>query len=514
MVPQRPTPGNDPLPHSVVLTVGRARAAASSAIAAGLATLLQHDVGSWPQSGWQRLKQRTVRVVLRGELDGVPVHIKVYRPDTFADRARDALRGPRGEREARQLRRAADLGLPVVEALASGHCLVDDRLGSFVVTRSVAGQPFTFAAGPAVLAAAGALLRTLHDRGLEPGDLHPGNLLVTDAGELRLLDLASVRHVDHPDLAARARGLAFFCQELDGGALDPAAARLHRGYLDAGAPLPERWRDELTLATRRWRAQALPSFGRRATRDNRYTEVEQRRRGQPRWLFHRDGDGDGAPALRARLCAFAEQPPPPDKSGRRGAVWLTADFAVKQRDAAAALRLWRAAYWLTFARVPAAAPLALRLFAGKGLVFSRRLGASLAEELTNGHLDADAVRHAARSVGDSVGRLHAHGLGNRDLKLDNLVRDPRSGTVHMVDLDGVRRRAAIDSRGRGADLGRLLAAFRGAGSPGGLPTLRRFLSAYLRAHRRLLQAPPLRRLLRRAEQRAGEWASAHRVPAG
>lgn len=509
MVPQHPTPGNDPLPHSVVLTVGRARATASPAIAAGLGALLQHDVAGWPELGWQRVKQRTVRVVLRGVLDGVPVHIKVYRPDTFADRARDALRGPRGEHEATQLQRAAALGLPVVEPLASGHCLVDDRPCSFVATRSAAGAPFTFAAPSTVLAAAGALLRTLHDRGIEPGDLHPGNLLVGDAGQLCLLDLASVRHVDHPDLAARARGLAFFCQELDGGALDPAAAALRRGYLAAGATLPARFRDELMLATRRWRAHALPSFGRRATRDNRCTEVERRRRGQPHWLYHRDGGGDDA-AQRARLLAFADNPPAPHKSGRRGAVWLGDEFAVKLRDAAAARRLWRAAYWLQFARVPTAAPVALRLFAGQGLVFSRRLGASLAEELAHGGLDARVVQDTAAAIGDSVGRLHAHGLGNRDLKLDNLVRDPRSGRVHMVDLDGVRRRAAIDSRGRGADLGRLLAAFRAAGRPGGDAAVRAFLRAYLRAHRRLLQRPPLRRLLRRADQRAGEWASAHR----
>ena len=107
--------------------------------------------------------------------------------------------------------------------------------------------------------------------------------------------------------------------------------------------------------------------------------------------------------------------------------------------------------------------------------------------------------------------MHAHGLGNRDLKFENLVRDPRDGAIAMVDLDGVRRRPSLDTRGRGADLGRLQAAFTAAGEPGGGPARRAFLRAYLRAHRLLLTTTPVRRLLRVADQRAGEWAEAHRA---
>ena len=79
----------------------------------------------------------------------------------------------------------------------------------------------------------------------------------------------------------------------------------------------------------------------------------------------------------------------------------------------------------------------------------------------------------------------------------------------MVDLDGVSRGSTADTRGRGADLGRLLAAFRNAGSPGGPATVATFLRSYLRANRRLLQRPPLKRMLARAAHRAGEWAAAH-----
>mgnify|MGYP003339542291 FL=1 len=80
----------------------------------------------------------------------------------------------------------------------------------------------------------------------------------------------------------------------------------------------------------------------------------------------------------------------------------------------------------------------------------------------------------------------------------------------MVDLDGVLRKRPSDSRGQGRDLGRLLAAFRGEGSPGGLGTVLAFTRAYQRARARLLQPAVLHKLWRVATQRACEWASAHR----
>lgn len=527
MVPHGPTPGNDPLPHSVALTSGRATAAAAPEVAAALRELLARDVADWSALGFVQEKQRTVRAVFSGELAGIRVHVKVFRAHTFADRVRDLVRRDRGAAEAAHLRRARELGLPAVDVLAHGFASEGEALRSFVVTRTVAGATFTFATPAAVHERAGALLRTLHDRGVLPGDLHPGNLVVDERGEPRLLDLTNVRHGGDVDLVARARALAFFCHELDGGARDPAARALMRGYLAAGE-LPEGFARELVLATRRWRADALPAFGRRALRPCRHTEVAPRRRGEPRWVWHLEGDAIDGPnartnseaerdqnpaanGARAACEAFAAAPPQPAKSGRRGAVWLLEELVAKDREAGAARKLWRAHYWLLFARVPAPAPVALRLFAGRGHVFARRLrGATLHDELARGALRSADLTAAARAIGDAVGRLHAHGLGNRDLKLENLVRDPDRGTVSMVDLDGVRRRAAIDTRGRGADLGRLLAAFRAAGAPGGPAIVRTFVRGYLRAHRTLQQSVPLRRVQRAAERRAGEWASAHR----
>ena len=515
MVPRGPTQGNDSLPQSagtasVAIVQGRARATAAPAIADALRDLLTHEVAAWESHGLSRIKERTVRSVFTGSLAGVPVHVKVFRAHTLADRARDTVLQARGEREFVNLGAARAHGLPTVEPLAFGTALDRDDKRSFVVTRTlVPARPFSFAAGDKVLRRVGTLLRSIHDTGVQPGDLHPDNLLIDAHGEPFLLDLTSVRFGSTPSLPRRAAALAFFCHELDGGAVDPGAGALLAAYLAAGA-LPATFDRELRLATHRWRARALGDFGRRAQRNCKHTFVPERRRAEPRWHWHLQAGGE-LDTVRARCRELLVDSGEPLRRGRRGAVWLLPDLAIKERDPGAARRLWLATYWLLFAKVHLAPPVALCLDRGRGLVFCRRVDSpSLALELAGGALDANAVRAAARSLGTTVGRLHAHGLRNRDLKLDNLLRDPASGEVCMVDLDGVRRASTTDTRGLGADLGRLLAAFRAAGSPGGDPTLRTFLRSYLRAHRRLLQSPSLRRILRRAETRAGEWRSAHR----
>lgn len=510
MVPQGRPPGNVLPTQSAAVTSGRARADAAVTIAGPLRALLGFDVADWPQHGLEVCKERTVRTVLHGRLGDSPVHVKVWRADTLADRARDAVRRGRGEREADHLAKANALGLPTVEALAFGTAEDRGQLRSFVVTRTIAGAlPFTFAAPAAVHHRVGALLRTVHDLGLDLADLHPGNLVVDGHGAPWLLDLTSLRQGGPLSLRRRAAAMALFCQALDGGALDAVAAVLRTGYHEAGPELPAGFPRELTLATHRWRAHGLAAFGRRGTRDCRHTEVQGRRRGQPRWFWHRLLGKDGE-ALRTACRAFAAAEPQPLRLGRRGAVWVTPDLAVKQRDRGAARSLWRGAYWLQFAGVATAQPIALCLETGRGLVFSRRIvGPTLAEELAAGGVDATAT---ARSLGNQIGRLHAHCLRNRDLKFDNLIRDPHTGEICMVDLDGVRRCRGDDTRGLGADLGRLLAAFTAAGAPGGTRTLLAFLRAWLRAHRRLLRRPAWRRIRRHAERRAREWASAHATP--
>lgn len=517
MLPQRPAAGNSPDQNRAAFHGAACRGTVQTGVAATLAALWDLPPARWIDAGLQVCKQSTVRTVLRGELGPagarLPIHAKLFRAGRLSDRARDAARGPRGQREFAHLELLRDLGLPAVEPLAAGVAEGGVSSASFLITRTVAAaRPFGLGADAETLGRVAALLRDLHDRGIDLPDLHPGNVVVDGGGQPWLLDVTALRRPGVVTTHDRARALAFLCQELDAGALDPRAADLLGGYLAAGPALPADLGRRLAQATRRLRLRGLTSFGRRATRPCRHTEVPERRRGEPRWYLHCSGDPDQDGRLRRRAIEFAAAPPEPLKRGRRGAVWLLDELAVKQREPAAARRLFRAAYLCRFAGVPCAEPVALRLHRGVGLVFAARAGEhDLRTALADGHLDPHQLRQAARSLGDSLGRLHAHGLRHRDLKFDNLVWQPERRTAVIVDLDGLRAGRPSDRRGQGQDLGRVLAAWRGAGTAGGPPVLRAFVGGYLRARRALLR--PVRHgrhLWRQAERRARAWASAHR----
>lgn len=317
-----------------------------------------------------------------------------------------------------------------------------------------------------------------------------------------LVDLTNVVLAERLGSKDRGRALAFFCLDLDAGVEDPAARPLLEAYGVEPAIL-----DAAHQSNRRLRHRALSSFGRRAFRPCKTTTVERPKR-CPRVYLHTD-----ARALwdQARLVIDSLADLDPIKSGRRGAVYLQDELAIKVRSAAAARRLFESAYWLHFAGVPTPMPVALQTFRSIGTIAVQRLAwPNLLEELPT--LSSQETLVAARSLGESVGRLHSFGLRNRDLKFENLVRDPKSGTVYMVDLDGVKRRLPTDSRGRASDLGRLLAAFWQADQPGGEAVIREFLRCYVRTCRRLLYPVPHRtHVLEQARIRAGQKCPGQQV---
>ena len=442
------------------------------------------------------VKQSTVRRVLRIHAP-VDVHVKVHRPARLADRVRDSIRGDRGTVEFDALREAAARGIPCVTPLAAGRLRGDDGARAFLVTRTAPGTPMSRGPWPArSAAAAGRLLRTVHDAGLHARDLHPGNVLDAD-GDLTLLDLTSATFAQPLDAADRAHGLATFCLALDGGVRHPGAAPLLAAY---GA-------SPTLIATaarfgRRLRHRALSAFGRRAARACRHTRIEERR--GERWAMHVP-----TAALHddARTAILAPERTTVWKTGRRGSVARFGPVVVKEREAAAARRLFAGAYLLSFAGVPTPAPVALRIHGGRGRAAFVAIDAP---DLKRSHanLTPDERRDAAERIGDAVGRLHGHGLRHRDLKLENLVRTS-DGVVWVVDLDGLRRRAPIEIRGRGADVGRLLAAFRDTQSEDEPSIRRAFWRGYTRATRCLLPNRNPRRLRRLIEARARAWAADH-----
>ena len=207
MVHHRPAAGNGPLPQSATFAYGSCRGEVRHAFAEPLAALLAQLPD---RANLAIVKQSTVRTVLLGTFGGICVHVKLYRSGTLSDRARDAMRGERGQREARNLLAAAGLGLATVEPLAHGTCDGPDGKQSFLVTRTVAGSTrFSFSLPPVVLQKVGAMLRQAHDLGFLPADLHPGNIVIDESGSPWLLDLTSVRHSGDPDTKRRAAALAF-----------------------------------------------------------------------------------------------------------------------------------------------------------------------------------------------------------------------------------------------------------------------------------------------------------------
>lgn len=426
---------------------------------------------AWPPL--EEVKRSTVRTVLRGRVPGaLDVHVKLYRAVRWTDQARDLLQGTRARVEFTNLRRARALDLPAAEPIAFG-ATSDVSARSFLVTRTIAGQPLPRGPLPATEAAAlGVLLRSVHDRGVETFDLHPENVLRDARGQHWLVDLTNARFGEALDLRQRAHALAFFLLDVDGGPAHAAAAPLMNAYRASPA-----LHAAAQQAWHRLRRRALAAFGRRATRACKHTAVDASA-GAHIYRHLPSGDlADWAVAIEPTLATHE-----PTKSGRRGAVWVLDAVVAKRRPRSTARELFRAAYWLTYAEVACARPLALVLRHDGGVVLSQRVPAlDLAQRVARGELSTSEATAAARSLGESVGRLHAHGLRNRDLKLENLVVDPRTGAVVMVDLDGVRRRSPTDQRGQAADLGRLLAAFRLADAPGGTATLRAFLRTYYRA---------------------------------
>jgi len=454
---------------------------------------------TWP--GFAVVKQSAVRSVRCGALaDGTAVHVKLYRASCWTDHARDLLQGSRASVEFTNLRRARALGLPAVEPIAHGVA-TDGR--SFLVTRTVDGAPLLRNGWPtATAAAAGTLLARTHAAGLEAFDLHPENVLRDGSGHLWLADLTSVRFAAALELRARAHALAFFLLDLDGGPRHPHAAPLLAAY---GAS--ERLRTETASAWRRLRTRALAAFGRRATRACRHTAVTAVAGATVFRHLPAGALAEEAVGLEATLTTATAA-----KSGRRGAVWLFERVAAKRRARARARHLFRAAYWLRFAGVPCPRPLALVLRHDAGVVLTERMSGVALTAAEVHDLPAASLRIAAHALGDAVGRLHAHGLRNRDLKFENLVLHPQTLTVAMVDLDGVRRRSPADTRRLAADLGRLLASFRTAGAPGGTRALSAFVRGYTRARQCLGQDRPSPRARRFQQRRIEENARRHARP--
>jgi tRNA A-37 threonylcarbamoyl transferase component Bud32 len=175
--------------------------------------------------------------------------------------------GFRARREARMLTRLAELGLPVPRLIAldrardgwelriaalDGSCSLEELLGA------AAAADFAPSADAGAL---GATLARFHACGFLHRDLHPGNLLVTPAGEWIMIDVAggSLRR-PLPRAAARNElvGLLGALRERTSAAWRRELwESWHKGLQSAAAPQPELKWDRVEDAARRSRHRSV-----------------------------------------------------------------------------------------------------------------------------------------------------------------------------------------------------------------------------------------------------------------
>lgn len=151
----------------------------------------------------------------------------------------------------------------------------------------------------------------------------------------------------------------------------------------------------------------------------------------------------------------------------RPRTWLKGILARFRRSPAR--RSWRRTDTLAAHQIPTARPLVLCEPRGGGVFRPSFLATEWIADAENLHLWgwglqkrplAERLRRAARCaerLGELVGRMHAEGLFNRDLKAANLlvVERENQAETYLIDADGVRRRRQIRPRRRVADLARL-----------------------------------------------------------
>jgi hypothetical protein len=428
------------------------------------------------------VKRSRARVVLRLPLaDGSDAFLKWSR--------RERLRWQRSgaASEYRNLRRVRAAGIPAVEPLALAERNVGLRRGALLVTRAAPGatpvvealRSLDAPAQQALLAAAAALARRLHEAQLWHRDFHVGNLLRTGSGELLLVDLQKLIALPFPlPPALRARDLVWLVSD---GRLGRAASprEIAGAYLAAapGGPEHERFAALLAHASTRAARARLTSRERRCVLASTGFRIESR--GARRVL--RRADVTTSAALEAaaqarggaplRIPAFHGGPPPgpspaPFERGQGAAEAdapasgpaclrsFSAGLGVTEPLALAhpGLRAWRLAHALLLRGLDTPAPLALveswRFGAvSRSLLITRCVDDAV--ELAKG-LAGDAAR--ARATGAELARLHAHGaeLARAALHVASAAR-----TLVALAPEGARIHAELSPARAERDLDRI-----------------------------------------------------------
>lgn len=462
--------------------------------------------------GWHRtgaavvVKENLQRTISRAMLPGLDVFVKVCRANTPRSVAREWLRPAKARLEYENLAELRQRGVGTVEPLAWGSRSRYWPGDSVLITREQPGVrplhdvlagPLSPAARRALAGRFGAYLAGLHSAGVRHPDPHPGNVLVTPAGEFLLMDVHAVRLTTGPltcpaawnDLVLWNRWFQLRASRADRG-------RFWRAYTAAVA-------DRLTV---RDRAREVEELTRRSNRRfwtarlARYTtnnrDAHRVSRGRLRGYAVRDWspadldkwltDPDAAFVAHGvtlwKDSASATVAPIVARLTRGDVPAVAKRFRVKSTVRAAknavrpspARRSWVLGHNLLDRGLPTPRPLLLLERRRLGVphtgyvVFERvpdslELPAALAT-LAGRPYRRQVIRAWADRLGRVLRAMHDAEVAHRDLKAANVLMrgvtaDPAAAVPVLIDLVGVTvgRRVPDDVRVR--DLVRLAASF-------------------------------------------------------
>jgi serine/threonine-protein kinase len=132
------------------------------------------------REAWDDTLQRRV-AIKRLKAAGLPQH-----PGSLLQEARLAA----------SLEHPAFVKIYSIEADGAGHAIVMELVSGLTLRELIASGPIATERVFDLVAQAAAAMQAAHERGLVHGDLKPSNLMVDDAGKLRILDLGLAFHDD------------------------------------------------------------------------------------------------------------------------------------------------------------------------------------------------------------------------------------------------------------------------------------------------------------------------------
>jgi tRNA A-37 threonylcarbamoyl transferase component Bud32 len=411
------------------------------------------------------------RLIRLDDGSAAPLLLKVHRHATGRHALRDRIKRSFGrvaaEREWRALRRAYEMGVAVPEPLGRARLADGDEL---VVERFVAGPLLANALASRdggiaeTLLALGTAIHALHAGGLAHGDLHAGNLILSEAGPV-LLDWQSARRCRGPGDRAATHDLALLDASL--GRLGVSSWDRHR-LCCAALGFSEADTSESRAAV-----EAIAQTGVAARERHAHNLTRRSLRpgdsGVP-WCTPlgqglRRPDVDAATlekALEADLAALARSPGRATDDGARvlkadgrtSVSRVSADgreWVVKavRRDGPGRLledrlkrgpaqRAWRAAAGLRSRDIPCAEPVAF--LAGPAIALHRReiwVMEPLGEWTASDPAIADALGPdaLADALVELAIALHRAGIWHADLKGGNVRLGPHAGGWQAAPLD-------------------------------------------------------------------------------